>query len=493
MNKQNVSTRSQLYWNTLLNIPGQIASFVISIIVARILMPNDFGIVGIGMMLIGYTNLFTDFGFTQAIIQKQIEDKKTLNSIFTVNLSISVFFAVLFFISSGYIADFFRSPECKNVIKVLSIVFVITSFSAVHSAILRRDMNFRTLSLINVGSSILMSLITLLLALNSLGYWALVFGKLIQLLVFAVIICYTVGWVPAINYDHSSMKDVFQFGAWNFTKTQLGFLSQHVDKFIIGRWLGTASLGFYDKAMSLASMPINSLTMNINSVMFSSFSTNKEDKYLLQRHFKKGLSLISFINFPIYIGLIIIAPYFVYSFLGEKWAPMIRPFQIILIGFITKTFGGLTASLNVGIGNYKKHTIRVSIALAVFVVSCFFLLTFNITGIALSFVIFSIVEIYMLMDLALKGIGLAWKESVMPIYPGVTASVLMLLITSFLSHFLLSDYSFANMLIITIVGISSYCVYILLDRSTFTQEFKTLAGRDIKNILSRVRIVGIES
>jgi O-antigen/teichoic acid export membrane protein len=338
-----------------------------------------------------------------------------------------------------------------------------------------------------------MSVATLLLALNSLGYWALVFGKLIQLLVSTVVIGYMAGWVPAISYDHRSMKDVFHFGAWNFTKTQLGFLSNHVDKFIIGRWLGSASLGFYDKAMSLASSPINSLTMNINSVMFSSFSTNKQDKYLLQAHFKKGLSLISFINFPIYIGLIVVAPYFVYSMLGEKWAPMIRPLQIILIGFITKSFGGLTASLNVGIGNYREHTIRFSIAMAVFIVSCFFLVTFNITGIAVSFLIFGIVETCMLMGLALKGIGLVWREIVMPIYPGAAASALMLLITSSVSHFLLLDYSAINMLLIAITGIVSYGLYILFDRSTFTNEFKKLVGRDLKGVLAMVSNASIES
>jgi O-antigen/teichoic acid export membrane protein len=288
------------------------------------------------------------------------------------------------------------------------------------------------------------------------------------------------------------MKDVYQFGVWNFAKTQLGFLSQHVDMFITGRWLGTVSLGFYDKAMSLSSMPNNSLTMHINSVMFSSFSTNKQDRNLLQTHFKKAMSLISFINFPIYFGLIVIAPYFVYCFLGSKWAPMIRPFQIILIGFITKTFGGLVASLNVGIGNYKKHTIQSSIALVVFIVSCFFLVTFDIAGVAVSFLIFSIVEIYMQMNLALKSIGLARKEVVMAVYPGATASALMLLITWVISHFVLSEYTITNMLFIIIAGIVSYGIYILRDKSSYTEEFKTRAGRDITNTLSKVKILSIE-
>ena len=137
---QAVSVKSNLYWNTLIRIPSQIVYFAISIIVARILMPRDYGILGIVMMLIGYANTFTNFGFNQAIVQKRIVDKKTLNSIFTLDFSISIIIAAGFFLIAGFIADFFRTPECAKAIRVLCPIFILTSFYGLPHAILRRDM-----------------------------------------------------------------------------------------------------------------------------------------------------------------------------------------------------------------------------------------------------------------------------------------------------------------------------------------------------------------
>jgi O-antigen/teichoic acid export membrane protein len=479
-----LSTRSQLYWNTLLKIPGQVVSFGISIVVARILVPNDYGIMGVAMMLIGYTNLFTDFGFGEAIIQRKIREKRTLNSIFTVNFAVSLLLAALFYLSSGYIAGFFKSPACENVIKVLSAVFVVTSFSAVPSAMLRRDMNFRTLSLINLSSSLLMSLITLLLALKSLGYWALVFGQLIPSLLMTAVLCYKVKWVPGITYDHSAMKGVFNFGVWNFAKTQVGFVAQHTDRFVIGRWLGTASLGFYDKALGIVTMPYDALTMNINGVMFSAFSKNSHDKQQLQQHFKKSLTLLSFINYPIYFGLIVIAPYFVRSLLGEKWAPMIIPMQIILAGGLFKTFSGMTASLNVGVGKYKEHTRRFFVAWVVFMGCCFSLLRLGIVGIALSYLIFNAAQIVLWMNLSLKTIDLLQKDVWNSILPGALASLFMFFITITVSRTLLPQHSFVNMVFLVIIGLFSYCIFVFSDKSELTREFRKLALHDIKKKIS---------
>ncbi|HET6465446.1 MAG TPA: lipopolysaccharide biosynthesis protein, partial [Nitrospiria bacterium] len=353
MSKPESSTRSQLYWNTFISIPSQIISFVISILVARILDPKDFGIMGIVMMLIGFSNLLANFGFNQAVIQKGIHDKKLLSSIFTFNLAMSFGLTLVFFLLSGYMADFFKVPECKDVIKVMSPVFIIGSFAGIPNAILRRDMNFKAVSLIDFFQSFLMSIITLILAMKGFGYWALVYGQLIPSVVITITLYIVTQWVPIAYYNQSLMRSVFHFGMWNFINTQLGFVAQQTDKFIIGRWLGPAALGLYDKAKSVGEMPYNSLIININGVMFSSFSRLNNNKLELREQFKKSLTLLSFINFPIYLGLIIIAPYFVYVLLGDKWAPMIMSFEIILVSMLFKSFGGLVASLNIGIGKYK--------------------------------------------------------------------------------------------------------------------------------------------
>lgn len=481
MNNQNLSTRKQLYWNTLLRIPSQIITFVISILIARILEPKDFGIMGIVMMLIGYSNLITDFGFSEAIIQKNIYNDKILNSIFTFNLAISSILAVLFFVLAGYVADFFKAPECKEVIRVMCLVFIITSFTGIPSAILRRDMNFKSISLLDFIRSLLMAFATFILALNHFGYWALAYGQLISLIVITLLLSIKTRWIPKIYYNHTAMKGIINFGMWNFIKTQLGFAAQHVDKFIIGRWLGPTHLGFYDKAISVADMPYNSLTMNINNVMFSSFSRANEDKYQLQQHFKKSLTILSFINFPIYLGLIVIAPYFVYALLGDKWAPMIMPFQIILVSMLIKSFGGLAASLNVGIGKYKAHTIRFFIAVVIFTIACFFLLQFSITGIAISYLIFSIIYVSLWMNLSLKNIDLSWRDVLLAIFPGAAAATLMFFAAKVMTYFVFVDYSFMNMVFIIVISAFVYCGYVLLDNSQLTKDLKNLVWKDIKN------------
>lgn len=482
-----LSTRSQLYWSALLKIPGQIVSFAISILVARLLVPSDFGIMGIVMMLIGYANLFTNFGFAEAIIQKRITDSRTLNSIFVFNLTFSCILAILFFVFSGYIADFFKSIDCKNVIRVMSLVFIISSFSVVPSAVLRRDMNFRTLSLIDLCGSLLVSFVTLGMALIELGYWALAFGQLIPNILITLYLCFAVRWIPVLRYSHTSMNAVLNFGMWNFIKTQLGFIAQHTDRFITGKWLGTANLGLYDKALVISETPYNALAMNISGVMFSSFSKNQDDKHKLQQSFKKSLTLISFINFPIYTGMIVVAPYFVYSLLGVKWAPMVISMQILLFSCFFKSFTGITASLNVGIGQYKEYTIRFLVAIIFFVISCFSLLHFSIAGIAISYFIFHIIQVILEMNMSLRNTNLSWLDVWKSVSSSVFASATMFFVTQVIAHRMLTEHSFSNMILIVLIGMCAYCLFILLDNSSLTREFKNNVIHDIKIWLTSVK------
>lgn len=473
----------------MVRIPGQGAAFILSVLVARILMPKDYGILGVAMMLIGYSNLLTNFGLKEAIIQKKIYDARTLRSIFTFDLAVSSALTLAFFAAAGFIAAFFKTPEAKNVIRVMSLVFVITSFTGLPQVILRRDMNFKAVSLIDVTQSLLMYGLTYILALNQFGYWSLVYGQLIPLILTAVLLCVKAGWVPVISYDHNSLKRIFNFGVWNFLKSQLEFIAQHTDRFIIGRWLGAVSLGFYEKALSTATMPYNSLAMNINGVMFSAFSKYSDDGQQLRQHFKKSLTLLSLINYPIYLGLIIIAPYLVQSLFGEKWSSMTIPMQLILVGCIFRTFNGLTASLNVGVGKYKTHTKRFFFAWIFFVLSCVLLLRLGIVGIALSYLIFNVMQTALWLNLSIKTIDLRWKDVWGSILPASLASLFMAVVTIAVSRILLPQRSFLNMIALVIIGIFSYCIVVFYDKSELTREFRKLAFQDIKKKISTSMMV----
>lgn len=489
-NNTNNNTRLQLYWNTLLRIPCQGISFVISILVARILVPEDFGIQGIVMMTIFYTNLITNFGFNEALIQKKIRDMKSINSIFTVDFLISSIFVGILFIASGNIAAFFNIPECKDVIKVASSIFIITTFNGIPKAILRRNMNFKTVSIMDAIQALLAGILTLILAMNHFKYWSLVYGQIIPLLIVTILLCIKTKWIPIFYYNHSSMKQVYEFGMWNFLKTQVQFISQYTDRVIIGRFLGPVSLGLYEKAMSIAVTPLQSLTMNINAVMFSSFSNNQENKTELQNQFKKTLTIISVMNMPIFAGLIVIAPFFVYVLLGDKWAPMIKPFQIILFACIFKSFGGLSSSLNVAMGNYKKHTFLSSLSSVLFVLLCFFLLKFELIGISISFLFYCAVLVFLTMSLAIRKIDVSWKNVISSFFPGMLGSTIMFFSVKVLSLCCFKEYSFQNTAILISVGITTYVSYLFISRSNVICELRSNILADITNRLQFFQVKG---
>ena len=481
-NNNNRNLKSNLYWNTLIRIPSQVACMAISILVARILYPKDYGISGITIMTIGYANLVTNFGFNQVIIQRGIVNKEVINSIFTLDLAISSLLAVIFFFGANWISVFFNTPECLYTVRVMSSVFIITTFQGIARSMLRRDMDFKTVATIDVMQAVLISGLTLILAINHFHYWSLVFGQLIPLLLFTSAFCIKAKWIPMLQYRHKAIKEIFDFGVWNFLKTQLGFLIDHFDKVIIGKSLGPVSLGFYDKSMSVAIMPNKSLLMNINAVMYSSFSKDRNSMGDVRERFRKSLIVTSIICLPIYIGLIAIAPYFVHGMLGEKWSPMIFPFQIISAGFIFKSFGGLIASLNVAIGEYRNHTIRLAISAIVFIVSCVILLPFKLSGIALSFLIFSFSMIFLTGSLCISKIGVTWKEFISTVSPVLFGSLIMFGILEAVSHFYLREYSLLNLSLLVFMGAIIYLIYLLLIKNEGIKELRKEVLGDLKKI-----------
>lgn len=446
-------------------------------------MPRDFGIMGITMMLIGYLNLFTDFGFSEAIIQKKIYDKRIINSIFSANLAVSILLALLFYVTSGYVADFFKTPECEKVIKVSSLFFILTSFSSISQAVLRRDMDFKSLSFFSITQGLLMSTITLVLAWMKFGYWALTYGQLAPIFIITLLLCIKVRWIPCLHYNHKLMREIYNFGIWNFLKTQFGFVIEHIDKIVIGKYLGPVSLGFYDKSKSIAVMPSDSLVANINSVMFSSFSKNKESQSALQAHFKKSLTIISLIGFPIYTGLFVVAPYMVYGLLGEKWSPMILPFQIILISFLIRSLGGILASLNVGIGQYKKHTLRLLFSGVIFILSCLLSVQFGLNGIAISFFLYNFLVIILTMQLALSYIGISWMDIIHLLTPAFRASLVMLVITKALSYYFV-EYNIFSLIIISATGALAYFMCLMIDKNQAIKDLKKTLVSDFRKIFA---------
>ena len=236
-------TRSSMYWNLSFKIPYEVFRFGISIVVARLLDPRDFGIVSIATMIIFYSNTLTNLGFKSALVQRKEITDEHISSVFTADLAISCVMACLFYFLAPLIAGFFHAPESIAVIRVMSLTFILTTFYDLPYTLFRRDLNFKVISLVDTAKEVLMSVITVVLAIYGFQYWSIVWGQLVALTLAALFLMVKARRKPRLSRNVAALKDLFNYGIWSFVRTQLAFFSGRMDRLIVGRYLGMSVLG----------------------------------------------------------------------------------------------------------------------------------------------------------------------------------------------------------------------------------------------------------
>jgi len=472
-------TRSSMYWNLSFKIPYEMFRFGVSIVVARLLDPKDFGIVSIATMIIFYSNTLTNLGFKSALVQRKEITKEHITSVFTADLMISFFMMCLFYFLAPLIADFFHSPESMNVIRVMSLTFVLSTFYDLPYTLFRRDLNFKVITIVDTTKEVSMSLITVILAIYGLKYWSIVWGQLIPLSIAAVFLIFKAHWKPRLSRTFVALKDLFDYGAWSFVRTQLYFFSSRLDRLIVGRYLGMSILGVYDKAKSLSQMPSESISSNINNVLYSSFSRIQDKKEELVSMLKKSIVVTSIINFPIYVGLFAVAHHFVPVVLGEKWNAMIVPLQIMCISGIFASFSGLLLTAAVNIGNYKKYTIRQMIATGILFILWLVLVQWGIVAVALGAVMYSLLTFYVGIGIIREKIALPWKVFALCIMPALISSLIMLLCIEVIYALLISKYTLINLVAVIVAGTVTYMILIMKIPSSALDSIRSSVQRDL--------------
>jgi O-antigen/teichoic acid export membrane protein len=472
-------TRSSMYWNLSFKIPYEVFRFGVSIIVARLLDPKDFGIVSIATMIIFYSNTLTNLGFKSALVQRKEITDEHISSVFTADLTLSFFMACLFYFLAPAIAAFFHSPESVPVIRVMSLTFVITSFYDLPYTLFRRELNFKVITLVDTVKETFMSTITVVLAYLGFKYWSIVWGQLVPLTLAAIFLIVKIERKPALSFRYGALKDLFNYGIWSFVRSQLFFFSSRLDRLIVGRYLGPAVLGIYDKSKSLSQMPTESISSNINNVLYSSFSRIQDKKDELLNMLRKSIVLTSVINFPIFAGLFAIAPHFVPVVLGEKWNPMIIPLKIMCISGICASFSGLFLTAAVNIGNYRKYTIRLMIATGLLFILWLILVRWGIVAVALGAVVYALVTFFIGIGIVREKIPLLWRDFASCIVPALIGCVVMLLCVKSIYALFITRYTLINLMAIVLAGALTYAAVMLLIPGNALESLRSSLKRDL--------------
>lgn len=320
-----------LFWS-FLQISGQFGiQFITGIILARILLPYHFGLIAMIWILVGIGRILIDSGFGQALIQLKTHTYLDECSVFYFNLLLGIIMAGSMCLSASFIAKFYNQAILIPITKVMSLSHIINSFGLIHTTLLAKKIDFKTKLKVNIIASSFSGIIGITMAINNFGVWSLVTQSLGNDLLRTIFLWVFHDWRPSIHFSFTSLKQLAPFSFKLLVSGLIDTLFKNAYIIAIGRLFSPVSLGFYSKAFKLKELPVSVMTGVINQVSFPVFSKIQDDKERLKRGVQKTLKMLVLINFPLMIGLIVMAKTVVIVLLTDKWLPSVPYLQLLCI------------------------------------------------------------------------------------------------------------------------------------------------------------------
>jgi teichuronic acid exporter len=324
---------SSLLWKLMERSGTQGIQFIVQIVLARLLAPEQFGIIAIVMVLINIAQVFVQSGFNTALIQKKDADELDFSSVFYLSLFVAVLLYVLIYFTAPFVADFYRDPILVPILRVLGCTLFFGVFNSIQNAYIARHMLFKKLFYSSVGAILISGTVGIIAAYNGLGVWALVIQQLLNQLSITVIMWFTVKWRPKTIISFKRIKELFSFGWKLLVSSLLETIYVDLRTLIIGKIYNPAILGYYNRGQQFPNVIVANINGSISSVMLPTLSAHQEDKKRVKEMMRRAIVTSSFLIFPMMIGMAVVAEPLVKIVLTDKWLPAVPFLQIFCITY----------------------------------------------------------------------------------------------------------------------------------------------------------------
>lgn len=330
-------------------------SFISNLILARLLMPRDFGYIGMLSIFLAISQVFISGGLGSALIQKKKTTQIDYDTVFYWNLVLSIILVVILFFAAPSIAKFYNMALLKDLLRILSLGLVIGAFSMIQSTQLQKNLRFKELSIRNIIATLLGVLASIVMALNGYGVWSLVVSSLLSTTVSVFLLWKMSTWRPTFQFSLSSLRELFSFGGLILLSSLVETIYTNIQGLIIGKSFSAQSLGYYTQARKLEEVPTNALSSIVNQVSFPIFSQLQDNLESLRVGVRKNIKAITFLNFPLMVMLIVIARPLILLLYTEKWEISIQYFQILCIGAMFYTINTVNTNVIKSLGKGKIY------------------------------------------------------------------------------------------------------------------------------------------
>lgn len=324
-------TISGIFWSFLQKVGSKGIGLVATIVLARILSPESFGLIGMLTIFIQLSQAIVQGGFKQALIQKKDTDEEDYSSVFWVNLVVSVLIYGILYITAPFIAQFYDQSILTELTRILALVFVINAFSYVQEAKLTKEMKFKTLMIIHLPSTVISGIVAVTMALMDFGVWSIVGQQVSMRLAFTVQIWWYSKWKPLWSFHKQKAKVLFNYGSKMMLSAILNTSFKNVYFVLIGKFAPVATLGYYQNSRKFIDVPSKTLVSIVKNVAFPSLSSIQEDNIKIRRVNRKFCQQLLFWSCPVFIIAGVLANPLVSFILTDKWLPMVSFFQLLCI------------------------------------------------------------------------------------------------------------------------------------------------------------------
>ena len=324
-----------LVWSVIQKWGRAAISTVAFIALARLLPPEAFGLLALATVITAFIEILLDQGFSAAIVQRTDLEPEHLDTAFWISVLIGLLLTLGAIAASELAAAFFNEPELAPVIRWLSLSFIFVALSSTQTAILQRDLKFKSLAARSTAAALVGGVVGVGMAFAGFGVWSLVGQNLVRALVGVIVLWRASNWRPGLKVSKKHYRELFTFGASVTGTNLLNTLTRRSDDLLIGYFLGPTLLGYYTIGYRLLLVTMRLVTGIVNSVAFPTFSRIQQNRKRMRRAFYEVTQYTSLLAFPVFIGLAVLAPELVTALFGEQWAPSIPIMQILaLIGIL---------------------------------------------------------------------------------------------------------------------------------------------------------------
>ncbi|NBI70811.1 lipopolysaccharide biosynthesis protein [Clostridiaceae bacterium] len=325
---------SSLLWKFCERIGVQGIQFIIQICLARLLTPDDYGMLALVLVFINIAAVFVQGGFGSALIQKNRVDEEDMTSAFFICFAMACLFYSVLFVFAPYIASFYHQECLSLYLRTAGVILFPGAYNAIQNAFIQRNMLFQKLFKVSLNTIFISGAIGIILAAFGLGTWALIFQQITYNVVICIFLMKIVPWKPHLHYSKEKARGLFRFGSKLLLASLLNSIYRNLRNLVVGRNFSAETLGYLNRAEQLPGLIVNNVDGAMQSVLFPVYSSEQENKDVLKTIMRKSIKMSSFVLFPMMIGLMAVSKECILILFGETWLPCVPLMRIICLEFV---------------------------------------------------------------------------------------------------------------------------------------------------------------